>query len=202
MPFFLNYILILSTKYGLTQHYIDCFSFKERGCMNALLLLPTDKKKLGVVIASIGNEAAALCCHASKMGVPIIVVMPHTTPIAKLQKCHSLGAKVIVQGGNLMEAARYARAIARDKGLTYINGFDHNSQKLINFNIKYLLILNLCFRRDHPHVLAGYGTMALEILEQVPNVEAILLPVGTGGLAAAICTVIKSHKPNCLVYVS
>ncbi|CAG9789373.1 unnamed protein product [Diatraea saccharalis] len=103
--------------------------------------------------------------------------MPHNVPIAKLQKCYSLGAKVLVQGNNLMESQRYARAIARDKGLTFING------------------------RDHPHVLAGYGTLALEILDQVPNVDAVLVPVGTGGLAAAVASVIKDHKPNCLVYV-
>lgn len=102
-----------------------CFSFKERGSLNALQLLPLDKKKLGVVVASIGNDGAGLCCHASKMGIPVIVVMPSSTPISKLQKCLSLGAKVVVQGGNLMEAQRYARAIARDKGLTYINGFDY-----------------------------------------------------------------------------
>ncbi|KAL0819572.1 hypothetical protein ABMA28_007663 [Loxostege sticticalis] len=151
-------------------------SFKERGSLNALQLLPLDKKKLGVVVASIGNDGAGLCCHASKMGIPVIVVMPSSTPISKLQKCLSLGAKVVVQGGNLMEAQRYARAIARDKGLTYING------------------------RDHPHVLAGYGTLALEIVEQVPNVDAVLVPVGSGGLASAICAMIKAIKPACLVY--
>ncbi|XP_059053326.1 L-threonine ammonia-lyase-like isoform X2 [Achroia grisella] len=110
------------------------------------------------------------------MNVPVIVVMPNCVPIAKLQKYHNHGAKVMVQGGNLMEAQRYARAIARDKGLTYING------------------------RDHPHILAGYGTIALEILDQMPYVDAIIVPVGSGGLAAAIATVIKHVKPRCLVY--
>ncbi|RVE50059.1 hypothetical protein evm_005265 [Chilo suppressalis] len=151
-------------------------SFKDRGALNALQLLPLDKKKLGVVVASLGNEAAAICYHAAKMNVPVIVVMPHAVPLAKMQKCSSLGAKVVVQGTNLMESQIYARAIARDKGLTFING------------------------RDHPHVLSGYGTLALEILDQVPNVDAVILPVGTGGLAAAVASVIKNHKPNCLVY--
>jgi threonine dehydratase len=107
--------------YALIQITI-IFSFKDRGALNVLQLLPLDKKKLGVVIASIGNEAAAICYYASKMNIPIIVIMPNNVPIAKLQKCHNLGAKVLVQGGNLMESQRYARAIARDKGLTYING--------------------------------------------------------------------------------
>ncbi|KAM3960463.1 L-threonine ammonia-lyase-like [Aphomia sociella] len=151
-------------------------SFKERGSLNALLLLPPDKKKIGVVMASIGNEAVGLCYYASKMSVPVIIVMPQSVPIAKLQKCHNYGAKVLVQGNNLTEAQRYARAIAKDKGLTYING------------------------RDHPHVLAGYGTIAVEILEQVPSVDAVIVPVGSGGLIAAVASVIKHVKPGCLVY--
>ncbi|KAJ0173578.1 hypothetical protein K1T71_010727 [Dendrolimus kikuchii] len=153
-------------------------SFKERGSLNALQLLPLDKKKLGVVCASVGNDAVGLCYHASKMNpnVPVIVVLPVSVPIYKVQQCHNYGAKVVIQGTNLMESQRYARAIARDKGLTYIN----------------------C--RDHPHVLAGYGTIALEILEQVPFVDAIIVPVGSGGLAAAVCSVVKHLKPNCLVY--
>lgn len=91
--------------------------------MNALQLLPLDKKKLGVVVASLGNEAIAMCYHAAKMNIPVIVVAPITLPIDKLQRCHFYGAKVIVQGGTLAEAQKYARALARDKGLTYINGF-------------------------------------------------------------------------------
>ncbi|KOB70556.1 Threonine dehydratase/deaminase, partial [Operophtera brumata] len=104
------------------------------------MLLNTATKKLGIVVASIGNDAAGLCYHASKINCPIIVVMPSTAPLSKLQN------------------------------------------------------------RDHPHVLAGYGTMALEILEQVPNVDAVIVPVGSGGLAAALVAVIKANKPKCLVY--
>ncbi|KAJ8714082.1 hypothetical protein PYW08_007702 [Mythimna loreyi] len=151
-------------------------SFKERGALNALQLLPCDKKKLGVVMASTGNEAIALCYHAAKMNIPVIVVMPISLAIDKMQRCHGYGAKVVVQGTNLMEAQKYARALARDKGLTYING------------------------RDHPHILAGYGSMAIEILEVMPFVDAVIVPVGSGGLAAATATVIKHQKPNVLVY--
>ncbi|XP_072929811.1 L-threonine ammonia-lyase-like [Epargyreus clarus] len=151
-------------------------SFKERGALNVLELMALDKRKIGVVIASLGNQAVGICYYGAKLGVPVVVVMPTCVPINKLQRCHNLGAKVVVQGNNLVEAQRYARAIARDKGLTYING------------------------RDHPHILAGYGTVALELLNQVPNVDAVIVPVGSGGLAAAVATVIKHMRPSCLVY--
>ncbi|XP_045776864.1 L-threonine ammonia-lyase-like [Maniola jurtina] len=151
-------------------------SFKERGAINALELLSRDKQKVGVVLASLGNQAIGICYYGQKIGVPVTVVMPTCVPIAKLQLCHNLGAKVIVQGKDLVEAQKYARIFARDKGLTYING------------------------RDYPNILTGYGSIAIEILEQQPTVDAILVPVGTGGLIAAIATVVKHVRPNCLVY--
>lgn len=97
------------------------FSFKERGAVNALQMLPLDKRKIGIVIASLGNEAVSMCYHAAKMSVPMVVVIPNGVPVTKIQICHGYGAKVVVQGNNLVEAMKYARAIARDKGLTYIN---------------------------------------------------------------------------------
>ncbi|KAJ2953368.1 hypothetical protein O0L34_g958 [Tuta absoluta] len=151
-------------------------SFKERGILYALMKLPTDKKKIGVVIASLGNEGIAASYYGAKLNIPVQVVMSTTVPSSYHQKCHALGAKVVVQGVHLHETMRYARQIAKDKGLTYING------------------------RDHPHVLTGYGTIALEILQEHPLVDAIILPVGTGGLASAIATVVKHDKPECLVY--
>ncbi|XP_013171038.1 PREDICTED: L-threonine ammonia-lyase-like [Papilio xuthus] len=151
-------------------------SFKERGALNALQKLPRDKKKIGVVLASLGNQAIGLCHCARLLGIPVVVVMPDNVPLIKLQLCKNLGAKVIVEGNDLQEAQKHARFIARDKGLSYING------------------------RDHPDVLTGYGGVALEIMEQVPNVDAVLVPVGTGGLIAAVATVIKHIKPSCLVY--
>lgn len=90
--------------------------------MNALHLLPPDKKKLGVVMASSGNEGVSLSYHAAKMNIPVIVILPMCIPIEKMQRCHLYGAKVIVQGSNLMEAQKYARALAKDKGLTFLNG--------------------------------------------------------------------------------
>ncbi|XP_023934766.1 L-threonine ammonia-lyase [Bicyclus anynana] len=151
-------------------------SFKERGAINALELLPRDKQKVGVVVASLGNQAIGICYYGQKLGIPVTVVMPVSVPIAKLQQCHNLGAKVVVQGKGLVEAQKYARILSREKGLTYING------------------------RDYPNIITGYGSIAIEILEQLPNVDAIMVPVGTGGLLAAVVTVVKQIKPSCLVY--
>ncbi|XP_075982913.1 L-threonine ammonia-lyase-like isoform X2 [Anticarsia gemmatalis] len=151
-------------------------SFKERGALNALLLLPPDKKKLGVVIASVGNEALGFSYHAAKLGIPIFVVYPILVPISKLQRCHAMGGKVILQGNTLAEAQKYARTLAKEKGLTYING------------------------RDHPHILNGYGTLGLELMEQLPIADAIIVPLGTGSLAGSVATVVKKIKPSCLIY--
>ncbi|CAH4036865.1 L-threonine ammonia-lyase-like [Pieris brassicae] len=151
-------------------------SFKERGALNSLEMLSLDKRKIGIVVASLGNQAIGLCYYGKILSIPVTVVMPISVAINKLQQCHNLGAKIVVQGGNLTESQRLARAIAREKGLTYING------------------------RDHPNILSGYGTVALEILDQIPNVDAILAPVGSGGLVAAVAAVVKYVKPDCLVY--
>ncbi|XP_026314666.1 uncharacterized protein LOC113226302 isoform X2 [Hyposmocoma kahamanoa] len=150
--------------------------FKERGALCALLRLPLDKRKIGVVVASLGNEAIAMCFHAAKYGVPVIAVMPSYVPLSYTQRCYAMGAKVIVQGTTLYDAQKFARVLARDRGLTYING------------------------RDHPDVLAGYGTIALEIMHEIPEVEFIIVPIGTGGLAAATARVVKHHKTKCQVY--
>lgn len=114
----LNYLPFLIS---LTKKKPFYFSFKERGSLNVLQLLPLDKKKIGVVIASIGNDAIGICHYGAKLGIPVVVVVPVTIPICKLQNCYSLGAKVILEGSNLTESQRFARSLAKDKGLTYIN---------------------------------------------------------------------------------
>ncbi|XP_063367505.1 L-threonine ammonia-lyase-like isoform X1 [Cydia amplana] len=149
---------------------------KERGVANALLKIPRDNKKAGLVIASLGNHAYSLSYHAARMNIPVTALFPDFVPIQKLQKIHALGTKVLVRGNNIADTHKLARAMAKEKGLIFING------------------------RDHPDILAGLGTVALEILEQVPNVDAVLVPVGTGGLIGSVGTVIKRLKPNCLVY--
>ncbi|XP_041969457.1 L-threonine ammonia-lyase-like isoform X2 [Aricia agestis] len=151
-------------------------SFKGRGALNALEMMPRDEQRKGVVLASAGNQALGVCYYAQKMKIPVTVVMSNIVPITKLQKCQNYGAKVIVHGDNYHDAQKHAKYMAREMGLTFINA------------------------RDHPDIIAGYGSIALEILDQVPDIDAVLVPVGSGGLAAAITAVIKKLKPHCLVY--
>ncbi|XP_026314655.1 uncharacterized protein LOC113226296 isoform X2 [Hyposmocoma kahamanoa] len=151
-------------------------SFKERGARNALLLLSPGAKQRGVISASLGNHSQGLSFHANQLNVPTTVVMPNVAPIMKIEKCRSYGANVIIYGDDMKEAKYHAMILAKEKNLTYINGY------------------------DHPHIMAGQGTMGLEILEQVPDVDAILVPVGGGGLLAGVATAVKHLKPHVLIY--
>lgn len=147
-------------------------SFKERGARYALMELPASQKERGVISASLGNHALALSYHGKLLGVPVTVVMPIVAPMMKIQSCRQHGATVVVQGQDMAEAKALAMRMARDQHLAYINGY------------------------DHPHIMAGQGTLGLEILEQVPDVDAIVVPVGGAGLIAGIATAVKSMRPN------
>lgn len=151
-------------------------SFKERGARNALLQLSASARKQGVIAASAGNHALGLAWHGSLLRVPVTVVMPTFAPLIKIDTCRRLGARVVLHGADFAEATRHARSLAAERGLTYIHGF------------------------DHPAIIAGAGVAGLEILEQVPDVEAIVVPVGGGGLAAGIALAVKAAKPSVLVY--
>jgi threonine dehydratase len=147
-------------------------SFKERGARNALLLLTDEQRKRGVIAASAGNHAQGVAYHGSLLDIPVTVVMPKFAALIKVTNCRHLGANVILHGADLGEARALAEEIAQSKGLTFIHPF------------------------DNADVMAGQGTMALEILEQTPDVEAIVVPVGGGGLLAGIGTVIKALRPQ------
>lgn len=147
-------------------------SFKERGARNALLRLPEEARKHGVIAASAGNHALGLAYHGSLLGMPVTVVMPRFAPLIKASTCRQLGATVILHGESLAEARTQALELAQAGNLTFIHPFDN---------------------RD---VIAGQGTMGLEILEQVPNVEAIVVPIGGGGLIAGIATAVKTQRPD------
>ena len=147
-------------------------SFKERGARNALLQLAPEQRARGVIAASAGNHAQGVAYHGALLGIPVTVVMPKFASLMKVSNCRQLGATVVLHGADLTEARAEAEAIAVREGLTFIHPF------------------------DNPHVIAGQGTIALEILEQTPNVQAVVAPVGGGGLLAGIGTVIKAHKPN------
>jgi threonine dehydratase len=147
-------------------------SFKERGARNALLLLAPDKQQRGVIAASAGNHAQALAYHGQKLGVPVTVVMPTYAPLNKQMNCLRLGATVEVCGESFADARARADELADKHRLTYIHGFD-----------------------DLP-IIAGQGTLGLEVCEQVPTLDAILVPIGGGGLIAGVATAVKQLRPE------
>ncbi len=147
-------------------------SFKERGARNALLRLPEGARRRGVIAASAGNHALGIAYHASLLGIPATVVMPKFAALIKVSNCRHLGATVILHGADIGEARNLAEDIARRDQLAFIHPFD-------NFD-----------------VMAGQGTMALEILEQAPDLDAVVVPVGGGGLIGGIGTVMRARKPT------
>lgn len=147
-------------------------SFKERGARNALLLLPDSLRRRGVIAASAGNHALGLAYHGRLLGIPVTVVMPEFAPLIKITTCQRLGAKVILHGKDFAEAVAEARRLVDGEGLTYIHGF------------------------DDPNIIAGQGTLGLEILSQVPDVDAIVCPVGGGGLLSGLSVAVKALRPR------
>src|SRR5579862_1503292 len=147
-------------------------SFKERGARNALLLLSPEQQKRGVIAASAGNHALGLSYHAQLLAVPATVVMPRFAPLTKVVNCRRLGAKVVLAGADIGEARVCADELAREQGLTYINGF------------------------DDPAIIAGQGTIGLEIAAQVPELDAVIVPIGGAGLIAGVALAVKSIKPE------
>jgi threonine dehydratase len=147
-------------------------SFKERGARNALLRLSREQRERGVIAASAGNHALGIAYHGGLLGIPVTVVMPRFAPLIKVSNCRALGASVVLHGDDLTEARARAVELAGSDGLTFIHPFDNDD------------------------VIAGQGTMGLEILEQAPSVEAIVVPVGGGGLISGIGTVVKARAPH------
>src|SRR5688572_20541820 len=146
-------------------------SFKERGARNALLLLSPEQREQGVIAASAGNHALALACHGRDLGIPVTVVMPRFAPLIKVATCRRFEANVVLHGENFADAKAKADELAAAGGLTYIHGF------------------------DDPAVIAGQGTIGVELLEQVPHIDAVIVPVGGGGLFAGVSLAIKSLQP-------
>ena len=147
-------------------------SFKERGACNALMMLDDAAKSRGVVAASAGNHALGLAYHGKLLGIPVTVVMPRFAPLVKVATCRRLGARVILEGETFDDARRGAAEIADRDGLDRIHGF------------------------DDPRVIAGQGTMALEILEDVPDAAAIVVPTGGAGLLAGVAVAAKALRPD------
>lgn len=147
-------------------------SFKERGARNALLLLGPRARQQGVISASAGNHALGLAYHGKLLGIGVTVVMPRFAPLIKRTTCRQLGAEVILHGESFGEAYEHAHRLGEERGLTYIHGF------------------------DDPAIIAGQGTLGLEVLDQVPDVEAIVVPIGGGGLAAGVALAVRSRRPD------
>lgn len=147
-------------------------SFKERGARNALTQLSPDQKKRGVIAASAGNHAQALAYQGKLLGLPATVVMPQYAPLIKITNCQKLGANVVLHGHDFGEAKAHALKLANEKGLAYIDGY------------------------DDPAIIAGQGTMGIEIIEQVRDVDAVVIPVGGGGLIAGVSLAIKTLRPQ------
>jgi threonine dehydratase len=147
-------------------------SFKERGARNALAQLPADQQKRGVIAASAGNHAQALAYQGKLLGIPATVVMPKFAPLIKVSSCQKLGANVVLHGNDFGEAKTRAYEIAKEKGLAYIDGY------------------------DDPAIIAGQGTIGIEIIEQVPDVDVVIIPVGGAGLLAGLSLALKTLRPE------
>jgi threonine dehydratase len=147
-------------------------SFKERGARNALSLLSPAAAKRGVIAASAGNHALGLAWHGRELGIPVTVVMPRTAPQVKIDRCRALGARVCLMADTFDETSALAVEMAANFVLTNIHPF------------------------NDPAVIAGQGTIALEVLQQVPDLDALVVPVGGGGLLAGVATAIRALRPE------
>lgn len=147
-------------------------SFKERGACNRLLLLDDDARRRGVIAMSAGNHAQGLAYHASRLSVPCTIVMPEFASFVKVSRTEALGARVVLHGASLTEAREHAAVLAEQEGLTYVSPY------------------------DDPDVIAGQGTLALELLDQVPDLDVLIVPVGGGGLLAGIAVAARALAPK------
>ncbi|MFA9479807.1 threonine ammonia-lyase [Phycisphaerales bacterium AB-hyl4] len=147
-------------------------SFKERGAANALTLLAEVGGKPGVVAASAGNHALALAYHGKRLGLPVTVVMPRFAPLIKAATCQRLGANVIKFGESFAEARQHADRLTTEQGLIYVHGY------------------------DDPAVIAGQGTLGIELHEQLPELDAVVIPIGGGGLIAGVAVALKALRPD------
>jgi threonine dehydratase len=147
-------------------------AYKERGALNKLLQLTEAEKKRGVIAASAGNHSQGLSYHAARLGIPVTIVMPRSTPFVKVQQTRNHGAEVVIDGENYDDASAVARKLCDDRDLVFVHPFNDLD------------------------VMAGQGTVALEMLEDVPDLEVLPVPIGGGGLIAGMATAAKQLKPD------
>src|SRR5437764_2753192 len=147
-------------------------SFKERGALNKLASLTAAERERGVIAMSAGNHAQAVAYHAARLGIPATIVLPVTTPSVKVEATARCGAEVVLEGETVAEAERRAQAIARARDLVFIHPY------------------------DDPLVIAGQGTIALEMLEDVPDLDMLVIPIGGGGLIAGNAVAARGRRPS------
>lgn len=146
-------------------------AYKERGALNKLLQLDADARARGVIAASAGNHAQGLAYHGARLGIPVTIVMPRSTPTVKVSQTEGHGATVILTGERFDDAYEHALVVAEERGLTFVHPF------------------------DDPAIIAGQGTVALEMLEDAPDIDALAVPIGGGGLISG-CSVVAKARPR------
>lgn len=147
-------------------------SFKERGALNRLLQLDAAQRRAGVIAASAGNHAQGVAYHAQRLGIPAVIVMPRHTPGVKVEHTRGYGAEVILHGELFDDAKRHALELVSQRGLTWIHPY------------------------DDPLVIAGQGTIGLEMIDQAPDLDVIVVPIGGGGLISGIATAARALRPG------
>jgi threonine dehydratase len=147
-------------------------AYKERGALNKLLQLSAEERARGVIAASAGNHAQAVAYHAKRLGIPAIIVMPESTPTVKVTQTEGHGAKVVLHGDMFDDAYAKARELALEKGYVFVHPF------------------------DDPQVIAGAGTVALEMLDEAPGLDTIVVPIGGGGLMSGVSIAARAVKPD------
>ena len=147
-------------------------AYKERGALNKLLQLTPEERARGVIAASAGNHAQAVAYHAKRLGIPAVIVMPEPTPTVKVTQTAGHGAQVVLYGQIVDDAFTKARELALEKGYVFIHAF------------------------DDPQIIAGAGTVALEMLEDAPDLDTIVVPIGGGGLMSGVSIAARGVKPD------
>jgi threonine dehydratase len=147
-------------------------AYKERGALNKLLQLTPEERARGVIAASAGNHAQAVAYHARRLGIPAVIVMPESTPTVKVTQTEGHGAKVVLFGNIVDDAFGRARELALENGYVFIHAF------------------------DDPQIIAGAGTVGLEMLEDAPHLDTIIIPIGGGGLMSGVSIAARSVKPD------
>jgi len=161
-----------ATVYLKFENHQFTAAYKERGALNRLLLLSPEARAKGVVAASAGNHAQGLAYHGKRLGVPVTIVMPQTTPTVKVMQTEGHGATVILFGEKFEEALAHARELEIARGLTFVHAF------------------------DEADIIAGQGTVALEMLEDAPDIDTLVIPIGGGGLFSGMGTAARGLKPD------